>query len=117
MWNRFARRRRCSAALWSAVCAVALFAGVAGADSGIANVYFTWTDRLGNAHPVGYAWTDGFYNTLFSSNNSGGPAGFMPSTGVSVYTGSAVVGNLDFFGTVYSSYGVGGVEWFRIRDA
>lgn len=117
MRTRVAPWGRRSAALWSAAGAVSFFAGVAGADSGIANVYFTWTDRLGNAHPVGYAWTDGFYNTLLSSNNSGGPAGFMSSTGVSVYTGSALVGNLDFFGTIYSSYGVGGVEWFRIRDA
>lgn len=104
-------------ALGGLLAILVLSGGTASADSGIANVTFTWTDRLGNPHPIGYAWTDGFYNTTLSSNNSGGTPGFMPGSGVAVYTGSALIGNLDFFGTIYSNYGIGGVEWFRIRDA
>jgi hypothetical protein len=86
------------------------------ADNGTANITFQWTDRVGNTHPLGYAWTDGYYNTSLSSGNSGGPPGFLPGSGVAVYTGWALFGNLDFYGNLYTSFGVGSVEWFRILD-
>ena len=60
--------------------AMAISAGAARADTGIANVTFTWTDRLGNQHPIGYTYTDGFYNTSLDWG-TGGNAGIQPVHG------------------------------------
>lgn len=90
-----------------------------GQASGVANVYFEWTDRLGNTHPLKFTWTVGFEDDgIFGLEPAG--TGFTNSLGVNVFTGTDLTpfdSQTEFRGNVQGFLGTAagvGPYWAKI---
>jgi hypothetical protein len=110
--------RAVSSRALSAALVVAAFAGVASAQTTrTATVNFNWTDRLGNLHPLAYAWASASYNALPIFSDTPAGSFYLPANGSGTWTGTTnipFVNSLEFSGTVESRFGTGATEWFRI---
>ena len=108
----------------SAIASLLTLAGVLlaaapalGGATGIANVTFQWTDRVGGTHVMKDVWVTG--EEIDPSYNDPAGSGYTNSAGVFVFTGAdpePFQSTTEFSGTVESYLGSGATENARVRS-
>jgi hypothetical protein len=86
--------------------------------AGIANLYYQWTDRVGNTHILKNDYVDGVEDDPSADDPAG--SGYTNQFGVFVFTGAdpePFQSETEFKGNVWASIGNGSTEWARVRPA
>lgn len=83
-----------------------------------ANVYFSWTDRVGGVHPAVSIFASG-YDDDFPLLPDDAGSGYTNQFGLQTFTSSDIGlfdGTVEFYGFLIAKTGVGTTEWLQVRN-